>query len=163
MGTEKGRAPTGSCDRELPGLIDGYWQRRCNDSAGQILPSVSSTPPDIHGLAASLPISFLRVTANISFDPWLNSCTEANIVSKSLLNVEGLGSLDIVALAVGFLLLNCRVYSYTEHVIRRSLERHHVLGKVIPFEVSPTVISLPGSIDDQLFIADILDCDLFLN
>ena len=151
MGTEEGRAPTGFCDRELRGLIDGYWQRRCNDSAGQTLPSVSSTPPNIHWLAA----------ADISFDPWLSSCKEANIVSKSLLNIEGLGSLDIVALHVGFLLLNCRVYSYTEHVIRRSLERHHVLGKVIPFEVSLKVISLPGSIDDQFFIADMLDSDLF--
>lgn len=103
------------------------------------------------------------MTANLSFDPWLSSCKEENIVSKSQLHVEGLGSLDIVALAVGCLLLNRRVYSYNEDVIRRSLKRHHELGKVIPFEVSLNVISLPGSIDDQFFIADILDCDLFLN
>ena len=64
---------------------------------------------------------------------------------------------------MGCLLLDCGVYSYNEDVIRRSLERHHELGKVIPFEVSLNVISLPGSIDDQFFIADILDCDLFFN
>lgn len=104
---------------------------------------------------------FSRITADISFDPWLSSCKEENIVSKSQLNDEGLGSLDIVALAVGCLLLNSRVYSCNEDFIRRSLKHHHELGKVIPFEVSLNVISLPASIDDQFFIADILDCSLF--